>query len=148
MKILFIKNSLALVIFAFFMITGCSCFAENNIPYIVDATVEMKESSPEYEICGLDLYFLNKSESDVESFTISFFLFDKDGNPISTGKSNIVLTIEKQIEKEKPFTTCISLDKYFNVVPDEIYGIDYLYVSRIEYSDGSVWSDPFGMKRF
>lgn len=148
MKIFFIKNNLALVILAFFMMTGCSCFAESSIPYIVDATVEMKESSSEYEICGLNLYFYNKSESDVETFTVSFFLFDKDGNPVSTGKSNIVLTIEKLIEKGKPFTACISLDKYFNAVPDELYGVDYLYVSRIEYSDGSVWSNPFGMKRF
>ena len=39
-----------------------------------------------------------------------------------------------------------NLDKYFYAAAQGKYETEYLYVSRIVYSDGSEWSDPFGLE--
>ena len=41
--------------------------------------------------------------------------------------------------------TEFSLDDYISEMPDEAYQIDFLYVSKIEYDDGGVWEDPYGV---
>lgn len=131
--------------FVILFITSCSVYAKEPAPYYINADFVMEENSSDYEICGVDLYFLNKIEKKIEEFTVVFYLFDEDGEPISEGKSNIVLNVNREIGDNQAYFDCLSLDKYFNEKPDFYTSIDYLYVSRIVYEDGSVWQDPFGM---
>ena len=35
-----------------------------------------------------------------------------------------------------------------NSVPEDYLIIDYLYLSKIEYEDGTVWEDPYGLIAF
>jgi hypothetical protein len=39
----------------------------------------------------------------------------------------------------------LSLDRFIHIAPTEPYLIDFFYISRIEYSDGSIWADKHGV---
>ena len=64
-------------------------------------------------------------------------------------KSAAVLERRAQGRACRPslFLTVISFDS-MNQFPEEALYVDYLYVSRIEYEDGSLWEDPFGLTAF
>lgn len=146
-KIITFFKSTALIGIIFISIS-CEAFAKENVPYIASGNFVMEENIAEYEVCGVDLYFLNKSEKKVRNFTVVFYLFDEEGEPVNTTKNNIVITIDENLNPMEEINLCISLDKYMNYLPEEGYFIDYLYVSNIVYEDSSVWSDPFGMHVF
>lgn len=127
---------------------GCSAFAKEKAPYIAGGDFVLDSETSDFQVAGIELYFYNRSDKAVKEFTVVFYLFDEDGEPISTGKSNIVLTVKKEIPAESAFKQSVSLDKYFLVVPDYQYSVEYLYVSSIVYEDGTTWKDPFGMMAF
>ena len=133
-----------LVVFCF-VISSCSLFARESIPYLVNAEMVTESENCEFQAAGLDLYFFNRSEKAVLSFTLVFFLFDEDGEAISDGRSNIVLSVKSRVEAGDVLESCVSLDQFFYSIPEYAYDIDYLYVSRIEYEDGEIWQDPLGM---
>lgn len=131
------------VFFVFF--TSCNLFANEKIPYGIEGNI-LTEDSEIYEYMGLELKVQNKSDVKIKEITIVFFLFDEDGEPTSNIKNNIVLNIGCDIPANGTLEDCISLDKYVYVFEDMLYSIDYLYVSKIFYADGTTWSDPFGSK--
>lgn len=131
--------------FALFLFSGCAMFGKEQVPYIVKGDMTISCENNEFQTGGVDLYFYNKSDKRVSEFTVVFNLFDEDGEPISNGRSNIVLNIRNQLEPGEIFEDCISLDKYLYEVPDYPYQIDYLYVSRIKYEDETSWTDAFGV---
>lgn len=106
------------------------------------------DESPDYEIAGLLFDFYNRENKPVTKFTMVFYLYDVDGNPVSTGRSNIVISVNTYVEAEERVQGCISLDNFLNEFPEDIYEVDYLYLSKIEYEDKSIWSDPFGFQVF
>ncbi len=130
------------------LFSACSAYAKESVPYIVSGEVVLSSEASEFNAAGFEFYFLNKSEKTVKKFTLVFFLFDEDGEPISNGRSNIVISVEHEIEGNDYLTACLSLDKYLNEIPEVPYEVDYLYVSKIEYVDGSDWDDPLGMLNF
>ena len=133
------------IIFVLLFIS-CDIFAQIP-PYAVSG--EMVLDNEEYEgeaLFEFDIY--NKSDKTIEEFTIVFYLFDEDGNTPLTGRSNIVSKIKATVEPYESFESSFSLMKFLTVIPEYPYSVDYLYLSRITYSDGSVWSDPIGMKFF
>jgi len=126
---------------------SCSLFAKDICPYIANGKVRIFSETNEFEAAGLDLYFFNKSKKNVKNFTIVFFLFD-DGEPISNGRSNFVFSVSKNIDAGQSLETCISLDSYFSEIPEYPYEVDYLYISKVEYEDGTIWTDPLGLHAF
>ncbi len=126
---------------------SCSAFTKNNIPYLIDAEMVM-EDSPDYEVAGLNFDFFNKENKTVSKITMVFYLYDSDGNPVSFGKSNIVVSVGVTVEPGERIQGCISLDGFLFEYPEEVYQVDYLYLSQIVYEDGSSWSDPFGLLAF
>lgn len=131
------------------ILSSCTVFADErinlkNVPYIVKAETTM-ENSEIYENMGLNLYFYNNSEKKVEKFSLVFFLFDEDGEIPSGARGNIMLSVESSIDPHESIEDCISLDKYVYVVPEEPFNVDYVYISKIQYDDGSVWNDPMGL---
>lgn len=103
------------------------------------------DSSSKYETVGFDFNFINKSEKNIKSFTVVFYIFDEDGNPPALGRNNIVITINSEVLSKESYESCVSLDSFFYEIPEEPYEVDYLYVSKIVYEDDSVWTDPFGL---
>ena len=134
-------------VFLILFFSGCSSYAKDKIPYLIDASVNM-EASSEYEIAGLDFSFLNRSEKTVSEFTLVFYLFDEDGEPASLCRSNIVLSVSGEIPPGERMEETLSLDSFFSASPDQDYFTDYVYVSKIKYEDGSIWKDPFGLSLY
>lgn len=133
-------------IFLCFILSALSCrvFSLDSAPYLIDGEMTL-ETSSKYEIAGFNFYFLNKADKAVKDFTLVFYLFDEDGNPLSFGKNNIVAKVNVPLAAGEGINGCISLDPFLFEIPDYEYEVDYLYVSLITYEDDSIWSDPFGL---
>ena len=123
---------------------SCKMFSATATPYQISGEFVMEEDSEKYKNAGFEFNFTNMSTKRVKSFTLVFFLFDEDGEPPLGVKNNIVLSITRTVESGQTVEGCISLDKYIYTIPEYPYEIDYLYVSQINYDDGSVWKDPLG----
>lgn len=142
------KNSFKLFgILVCIFFSSCNLFAVEEIPYLIKGEMVV-DSSSKYEAAGFDFNFINKSEKNIKSFTVVFYIFDEDGNPPALGRNNIVITINSEVLSQESYESCVSLDSFLYEIPEEPYEVDYLYVSKIVYEDDSVWSDPFGLCAF
>lgn len=133
-----------LVFFVFIFFYNFYSFASDKIPYFISGEMVV-DSSSKYETVGFDFNFINKSEKNIKSFTVVFYIFDEDGNPPALGRNNIVITINSEVLSKESYESYVSLDSFFYEIPEEPYEVDYLYVSKIVYEDDSVWTDPFGL---
>ena len=133
------------MVLAFF---GCSAFSLERSPYTINADFVMDEESSVYKICGVELSFSNLATETVKEFEVVFFLFDSDGEPAYECPNRLAFSIEREIGPDEDFSVCLSLDSYMTFVPQSLLEIDYLYVSRITYTDGSIWVDPYGFSAF
>ena len=143
-KALIITFGIELLLFSCSSNFGINAFEKKSIPYALNARMVTEKSSV-YELAGVDFIFLNRSDKAVKSFTMVFFMYDEDGNPPAIGNNGVVLEIIVDVGKGECQEDLVSLDRYLYEIPDTEYQLDYLYVSRIVYEDGSEWSDPFGM---
>ena len=146
------KKWLRFIAFAFaFFAAGCKGYSKDtfdSIPYLADGEFVMEEGAEDYSICGVNLFIFNKSEKNISSINTVFFLFDKDGEPASECRSKLSFEAEKTISAGEQVSFCISLDRYMNTIPSESLFVDYLYLAKIVYDDGSVWEDPLGLAAF
>ena len=145
MKTKFLKILCCFIVLAFF---GCSAFSLERSPYTINADFVMDEESSVYKICGVELSFSNLATETVKEFEVVFFLFDSDGEPAYECPNRLAFSIEREIGPDEDFSVCLSLDSYMTFVPQSLLEIDYLYVSRITYADGSIWVDPYGFSAF
>ena len=145
MKTKFLKILCCFIVLAFF---GCSAFSLERSPYTINADFVMEEESSVYKICGVELSFFNLATETVKEFEVVFFLFDSDGEPAYECPNRLAFSIEREIGPDEDFSVCLSLDSYMTFVPQSLLEIDYLYVSRITYTDGSIWVDPYGFSAF
>ena len=136
--------SLAFLIF----MSGCSVYSDESLPYTISADFVMEEESDDYQICGAQVTFYNWSEKEVNEFEVNFYLFDSDGEPARECWNMVTFDIVKTLAAGETCKLCLSLDTYMTSVPQALLTIDYLFVSKIIYSDGSVWEDPYGMAAF
>ena len=145
MKTKFLK---ILCCFMLLVFSGCSAFSLERSPYTINADFVMDEESSVYKICGVELSFSNLATETVKEFEVVFFLFDSDGEPAYECPNRLAFSIEREIGPDEDFSVCLSLDSYMTFVPQSLLEIDYLYVSRITYADGSIWVDPYGFSAF
>lgn len=125
------------------MVTGI--FAKSKVPYKITGEMEnnYRNSLGEW---SFNFDFYNISNLKVNSFTLVFYLFDEEGNLAIKNRNSIVFKVEESVPPYAYFSDYFILDNYLSEVPEYPYEIDYLYVSFIEYEDGSFWRDPFGLK--
>ena len=142
------KNYLIVFLFLLVLFSGCKNFSIESVPYLISGEFVMESGSENYSVCGFDFQFYNQSVKNIKEISVVFFLFDKDGEPAHECSNRIAFDIEAKIEAGVPFKKCLSLDRFMNQFPEELLYVDYLYVSRIEYEDGSLWEDPFGLTAF
>ena len=132
--------------FAVFVLGSCS-FAMEPVPYSVKG--EMLLDSEDYpDTPSFNYEFRNRSDKEIKAFTLVFYLFDEEGNPPDGGRSNVIVTVEADIQPAERKSGSFDLEKVFPVIPEETYSVDFLYVSKIAYADGTEWTDPFGLKVF
>ena len=87
-------------------------------------------------------------EDQIKRINLVFYLFDKDGEPASECSNKISAVIEKEFFAGEGDSFCMSLDTFITFVPEDFLIIDYLYLAKIEYEDGTVWEDPYGLIAF
>lgn len=148
MKIMKNRISKILLSMIVFFCVGCKSFGNTKTPYIISGEFVCGDETQGYSICGIQLNVFNKSEQEIKNLTVVFYLFDSDGEPVDTGNNNFVLSVDVSIPPKDSNEFCISLDDFMTSMPEEKYFVDYLYLSKISYEDGSEWSDPFGMMMF
>lgn len=149
MKIKSISVAMFLVLFL-----GALAYTQNKVPYSIRGDISNTLSSATQKTF-FEGVFTNKASKQVESFTIVFFVFDQDGNSPLRGRNNVVIKIEETVPVGSSFSFSRGLDDFFyapddsEFLEDEVeYECEYLYVSRILYSDDTEWSDPFGFEYF
>ncbi len=128
--------------------SSCKSYAQSYVPYLLDGEFVMDEESDDYSICGIKLFLVNKSEKNISKVNLVFFLFDKDGEPAIECRNKFEFNIEQNLTASESCDFCIGLDKYMNTIPSELLFVDYIYLSKIEYEDGSFWEDPLGLMAF
>ena len=145
-SLIMFRSALMLVSLCFF--TNCKTYSLDSIPYVITGDFVMEDNSSDYSICGVDFFILNKTEKEIKNINVVLFLFDQDGEPAYECCNKVSAKIEKSISSGESCTFCMSLDKFMNAIPSDPLIVDYLYLSRIEYQDGSLWEDPYGLVAF
>ena len=131
-----------------FVLVSCTSYSRDIVPYVMSGEFVMEEGASDYSICGVKFYLFNKSERDIKRINLVFYLFDKDGEPASECSNKISVVIEKEFFAGEGDSFCMSLDTFITSVPEDFLIIDYLYLAKIEYEDGSIWEDPYGLIAF
>lgn len=114
-------------------------------PYSIVGEMEINQKTEE---AFLEYTFCNDSKKVVKDFTIVFYVFDSDGDVPLKNKNNIVVRIKTEVGAKEELSDKIKLNEYLSYIPEEPFFVDYLYVSSINYIEGTLWNDPFGFEVF
>lgn len=148
MKKLKQKYFFLLIILQSLMLFGCTLLNENTYPKFTVSKPVYKnaESDPTCEIGGVYFNFYNKSKNNIESMEIRMRVFDRTTRQMAfPGIGTIISILECDIQSKEHKKFCISLDSYITIFSNSDYLIDEFYISKIRYSDGSVWEDKYGI---
>ena len=126
----------------FFVVTN---LLNAKAPYSIVGEMEINQKTEE---AFLEYTFCNDSKKVVKDFTIVFYVFDSDGDVPLKNKNNIVVRIQMEVGVKEELSDKIKLNEYLSYIPEEPFFIDYLYVSSINYIEGTLWNDPFGFEVF
>lgn len=138
--------TLLFLVSSLFIATSCSTTGLIECPYIIpEKQFELGEREDFFEFAGASFSIFNDSDKDISSFVVSFMVYDAEGNNPFIGSNCIVKNFNERIEAHRTEKFAVSLDSYLSQLPKDEYVLDFFYVQKITYSDGSVWSDPFGM---
>ena len=143
------KSLVFIIIVLFLSVLSCSQNSSDitNPPFAV--TQPEYRSSKEDDRCvlgGVYFDFYNKAESSVIRLETRMNVYDrKTGKAAFLGCGTIESGNEVLIKSREQRKLCVPLDEYITVISEEGYIIDQFYISRIEYEDGSIWEDEFGV---
>lgn len=126
----------------FFVVTN---LLNAKAPYSIVGEMEINQKTEE---AFLEYTFCNDSKKVVKDFTIVFYVFDSDGDVPLKNKNNIVVRIQMEVGEKEELSDKIKLNEYLSYIPEEPFFVDYLYVSSINYIEGTLWNDPFGFEVF
>lgn len=124
------------------------CFAlplYAHTPYRIKGEVSVGTDTAFYEYTGIVLTFYNTSRRTVRKFFVVVFLSGSDEMISFSNENRIVFECDENVAPRTAVRTEFGLDDYISEMQDETYHIDFLYVSKIEYDDGGVWEDPYGV---
>lgn len=129
--------------FAVFLLNS-SCISSNHVKEkSVPFELEFDDSSFSFDEGKIFFSLSNLSEKEIKSFVLVLNVFDGDGLPILYG-GEVAFSFEKQIPSFCTIEDSIDFSECALENESEFCYVDYLYVKRIEYSDGSVFENPFG----
>jgi hypothetical protein len=126
----------------FFVVTN---LLNAKAPYSIVGEMEINQKTEE---AFLEYTFCNDSKKVVKDFTIVFYVFDSDGDVPLKNKNNIVVRIQMEVGAKEELSDKIKLNEYLSYIPEEPFFVDYLYVSSINYIEGTLWNDLFGFEVF
>jgi hypothetical protein len=140
------KEYVSLLWFVVLDVLVMSCARPSSPPYVVTRPVFVTgERSGYYHYAGIEFFLLNSSGTAISETTVSFALFDAQTgeNPLA-GSNKFSLTILEVIDPDEKKEIIIPLDDYIYIAPARPYTIDFFYISKIVYADGSLWTDTWG----
>ena len=132
--------SAAVILFLSFCITGCG---RNTMdlrkPMYTITEPECREGNVYFD-------FYNRAKSAVTVMEMRMNIYDKkDGKPVSQAQGTIVSESRIKIAAGEKRNICIPLNNYLAVAKGQGFIIDQFYISRINYENGKVWKDEFGI---
>jgi hypothetical protein len=129
-----------------FSLPSCDILIKGSPPFVITTPVcELADNSSEFTHAGLLFHFKNKSNKDISSITVSFMLFDfKIQTSPFIGSNLFEIKKVTFISSGENTRISLSLDRFIYITPTEPYLIDFFYISRIEYTNGSIWEDKYG----
>lgn len=140
---------LCAVLFCFsYVFFSCTTLTDYEKPYIVGNVTSLcgdGDASDGYLFAGVSFTFYNSSSKVISDFSVSFRLYDSEGENPFIGSNCVSSTNKEIIGPNSTSEVVVSLDDFITVMPEEPYQIDYFYVTRIHYSDGSSWKDEYGI---
>ncbi|MDR0909112.1 MAG: hypothetical protein LBM77_05040 [Spirochaetaceae bacterium] len=140
------KSILYSIVIVLFVLSFSACPMNETPPYVVSVPqclVGSKESY--YQFAGIEFEFLNASDKTISAIHISCRVYDAETerNPF-IGSNQINVSFDENIEAGVKKKLIITLDPYIYNAPEEPYLIDFFYIAKIEYADGSKWEDAYG----
>ena len=114
-------------------------------PYRIKGEVSAGSDTAFYEYGCVALTFYNASKRTVRKFSVVVFLSGNDEMISFSNENPIVLECDENVAPRTAVRREFGLDDYISEMQDEACQIDFLYVSKIEYDDGGVWEDPYGV---
>jgi hypothetical protein len=129
-----------------FLLSSCADFSSETPPFAITVPTCSTNANFDFTYAGISFYLLNKSHKSISSITAHFMLFDARTQTNPFIGSNI-FEIKKfiLISPGENKEIILSLDRFIYIAPEEPYLIDFFYISKIEYSDGSIWEDKYGV---
>lgn len=134
------------------LIAGCSSLLDTKIgsasstsPYSIKGECVLPQDGNDYQIAGFEFVFRNSTDKDVTDFTLVFYVYDEDGNSALVGTDCVITKCEYSVPARSEIDGEISLDGYLSEATEVAYHADYIFVSEINYADGSKWHDNFGL---
>lgn len=131
------------------VLAGSGCTMENPLPYAMTAG-ELRFGMVEgvCSVAGVFFRLVNTSGREITAVEMTCTIYDHTGRASPfIGNSTIRSRLEVRLAAGAERELCLVLDGYMSGIPQEgeEWLVDQLYASRIEYADGSSWSDPLGL---
>ncbi|HUX20930.1 MAG TPA: FxLYD domain-containing protein [Spirochaetia bacterium] len=122
-------------------------FIETEPPFqYLSVVLVAGEVADYHRLLGIHYSLRNTSAKTISSLRISFRLYDESGNQLpSPGDNYFVLTHSGWILPQTDCEVCASLDSSFFFAPTGTLVVDGFRIYRIDFTDGSQWSDPFNL---
>lgn len=99
----------------------------------------------DFEKVGLRIKVSNLTETDIEEYRLSFFLFDSRGNQMPSLGNNYFDTGGKfVIPAGESVELTVNLDEAFSSVPSNNLVVDTFHFYWIKFKGGEVWEDKYG----
>ena len=129
------------IILILFMLTSCVS-VDFTCPYLLSDFEILPAQGEKRELC---FSFFNSSEEDIDSYSISFDLYDSDGNNpfVFSNRFSCIFSDAVLSQESKVFT--VDLSPYESIDFESNLQLDCFFVREIRYASGRIWKDPYGM---
>lgn len=142
-------KALAALVLALLCGLAGGCTMESPLPYAMTAG-ELRFGRVEgvCSVAGVFFRLVNTGGREITAVEMTCTVYDHTGSasPL-VGGNTIVSRLEVQLAAGAERELCLVLDGHVSRIPQDggQWLVDQLYASRIEYGDGSSWSDPLGL---
>ena len=132
-------------IFPIFAFVLSGCMNVQEIPYVItEPQCKVGQFEDIYNFSGIHFTMYNNSNKTIKNFVCTCTIFDTDGDNPFIGSNCIISKLSNIINPNDNAQIILDLDSYLNYIPSTPYLVENFYVTKIEYSDGTVWKDSFG----
>ncbi|AEE16750.1 hypothetical protein [Treponema brennaborense] len=129
------------------ILIAAGCKMDASAPYVISKPVcKIGAQDGICRFAGVFFDFYNASAKTVSAIEIHCMIYaDSGGKNPFIGSNSIRSRFERPIAPQELKNLCAVLDAYITVIPEKPYIVDQFFIAKIEYTDGSTWTDTFGI---